>query len=263
MDIAGLGAADVVMPLVTGETWFKVLETVEIKFVGKLHFSIGGKDTMLHVLEELKRNTVAFERAVEYTGPGLKYLLCDARFAISNMTTEFGDIADVFEVDSLVALYPSADDIFPAKNVEGKKLDGVFIGICTTAEEDLILADLVLEQGLKKGYRPSIGGKRCVTPGSLPVIVKLHRLGLVKFYEQAGFEIRTPGCSYEGAIGNLESTATVAASSIEMKIKDPKELIDLIDPEKYKEFLEQWFRSSTTGSITAKVQVFEDNVGWK
>ncbi|CAG8577318.1 8652_t:CDS:2 [Diversispora eburnea] len=357
----GLGAADVVMPLVTGETWFKVPETVEIRFVGQLPFGIGGKDTILYVLGELKRNTVAFERAVEYTGPGLKYLSCDARFAISNMATEFGGIAGVFEgdeitaafiakrknpvhknsalyfradpdavyaethiidlskVDSLVALYPSPDDVVPAKSVEGKKLDGVFIGACTTAEEDLILAALVLEQGLKKGYRPSIGGKRRVTPGSLPIIAKLRRLGLVKFYEQAGFEIGAPGCSYciavaadkagegeiwlssqnrnfrnrmgKGAIGNLASAATVAASSFEMKVKDPRELLDLIDPEKYKEYLEQWLDQgssfvisepnpiladpnnpsslgsdlpppppSFTGSITGKVQVFEDNV---
>ncbi|RHZ55879.1 hypothetical protein Glove_410g14 [Diversispora epigaea] len=209
---------------------------------------------MLHVLEELKRNTVAFERAVEYTGPGLKYLSCDARFAISNMATEFGDIAGAFEGDEITAAFRADPDavyaethIIDLSKVEhqGKKLDGVFSGACTTAE-DLILAALVLEQGLKKGYRPSIGGKRRVTPGSLPIIAKLHRLGLVKFYEQAGFEIRTPGCSYEGeiwlsAIENLASTATVAASSIEMKIKDPRELLDLIDPEKYKEFLEQWF----------------------
>ncbi|RHZ44334.1 hypothetical protein Glove_739g2 [Diversispora epigaea] len=66
-------------------------------------------------------------------------------------------IIDLSKVDSLVASYPSPDDVAPAKNVEGKKSDGVFIGACTTAEEDLILAALVLEQGLKKGYRPSIG----------------------------------------------------------------------------------------------------------
>jgi len=91
----GLGAADVVMPLVTGETWFQVPETVEIRFVGQPAFGIGGKDAILYVLGELKRNTVAFERAVEWTGPGLKYLSCDARFAIANMTTEFGGIAGV------------------------------------------------------------------------------------------------------------------------------------------------------------------------
>jgi homoaconitase/3-isopropylmalate dehydratase large subunit len=91
----GLGAADVVMPLVTGETWFKVPETVEIRFEGDLPRGIGGKDVILFVLGLLKRNTVAFERAVEWTGPGLKHLSCDARFAIANMTTEFGGIAGV------------------------------------------------------------------------------------------------------------------------------------------------------------------------
>ncbi|CAG8561941.1 11642_t:CDS:2 [Ambispora gerdemannii] len=325
----GLGAADVVMPLVTGETWFKVPETVEIRFVGKPPFGIGGKDAILYVLGELKRNTVAFERAVEYTGPGLKYMSCDARFALSNMTTEFGGIAGVFEgdeitaafiakrknpahknsalyfradpdaqyaethiidlskVDSLIALYPSPDNIVPVRKAQGMKLDGVFIGACTTAEEDLILAAMVLEQGLKKGLRPTIHGKRKVTPGSLPIVAKLRRLGLLKVYEQAGFEIGAPG-----AIGNLASAATVAASSFEMQICDPKGLLDLIDRARYEEYLEQWLQkgepiiisepspvlvdpnseqskdslatsqteSSLPSSITGKVQRFEDNV---
>ncbi|KAG9494835.1 hypothetical protein J7337_013064 [Fusarium musae] len=34
----GFGAADVVMPMVTGETWFRVPEVFRIKFVGKLPF---------------------------------------------------------------------------------------------------------------------------------------------------------------------------------------------------------------------------------
>jgi homoaconitase/3-isopropylmalate dehydratase large subunit len=66
----GLGAADVTMGLITGETWFKVPEVVKID-----------------VLQQLKRNTVASDRIVEYTGAGLNYLSPDARFAIANMTT--------------------------------------------------------------------------------------------------------------------------------------------------------------------------------
>ncbi len=83
----GLGVADVTMPLITGETWFKIPESVEIRFINSPPPGIGGKDTILYILKELKRNTVASDRIVEYTGPGLQHLSCDARFAIANMTT--------------------------------------------------------------------------------------------------------------------------------------------------------------------------------
>jgi aconitase B len=92
----GLGAADVTMALVTGEIWFKVPEIVEIRFVGKPPIGIGGKDVILYILQQLKRNTVAADRVVEYTGPGLKYLSCDARFAIANMTTVSVNKATIF-----------------------------------------------------------------------------------------------------------------------------------------------------------------------
>jgi homoaconitase/3-isopropylmalate dehydratase large subunit len=83
----GLGVADVTLPLVSGETWIKVPETVEIRFINKPKPGLGGKDIILYILKELKRNTVAADRIVEYTGPGLQYLSCDARFAFCNMTT--------------------------------------------------------------------------------------------------------------------------------------------------------------------------------
>lgn len=83
----GLGVADVLLPLVTGETWFRIPETVNIRFINQPKPGIGGKDVILYILKELKRNTVASDRIVEYTGPGVKHLSCDARFAIANMTT--------------------------------------------------------------------------------------------------------------------------------------------------------------------------------
>lgn len=83
----GLGVADVFMPLVTGQTWFKVPECISIRFVGETLPGIGGKDVILYILQELKRNTVAASRIVEFSGPGTKHLSIDARFAICNMCT--------------------------------------------------------------------------------------------------------------------------------------------------------------------------------
>ncbi|KAJ1736912.1 hypothetical protein LPJ72_000962 [Coemansia sp. Benny D160-2] len=323
----GMGAADVVMPLVTGETWLQVPETVEIRFVNQPPFGIGGKDIILDVLRQLKRNTVAFERAVEYTGPGLKYMSCDARFACANMATEFGGIAGVFEadeitaayiskrkspeykkhslffradpdaqyaeshvidlsqVDSLVALYPSPDNVVHVDEAK-MDLDGCFIGACTTAEEDLILAGLVLEAGLKKGLVPASHGNRRVTPGSVPILAKLRRLGLVDVYQRAGFTVGAPGCSYclgiaadvagegevwlssqnrnfknrmgPGSIGNLASAATVAASSFNMKVTNPRDLLDLIDRDRYKKMLDIWMDKAEDIVVSEPNPALED-----
>ncbi|KAG9771810.1 Aconitase htyD [Exophiala dermatitidis] len=95
----GMGATDVCMPLVTGQTWFTVPKTVQLRMINKPPRGVGGKDTILYILKQFKRNTIASDRVVEFTGPGMKYLSCDARFAISNMCTEFGAVTAIFESD--------------------------------------------------------------------------------------------------------------------------------------------------------------------
>ena len=294
----GLGAADVVMPMVTGETWFRVPEICRINFVGRLPFGVGGKDVILYILGLFKRNTIAFQRAVEYGGPGLKELSMDARFAIANMTTEFGGMGACFEADestaewisrrphlehqgglyfradasaqyaeirtvnlseveTTIALYPDPDNVVPVREKVGTKLDGCFIGACTTTEEDLIVGGLVLDAGLRAGMVPCDGQRR-VTPGSLSIIKHLERHGILDIYRRAGFDIGAPGCSYcvgindidvagegevwlssqnrnfqnrmgKGAIGSITCTAVVAASSFSMVVTDPRPLLDQID----------------------------------
>ena len=59
---------------------------------------------MLYTLGQLKCNTVAIGRCVEWTGT-IGALSCDARFAISNMTAEFGGIAGIFPADDVTASY--------------------------------------------------------------------------------------------------------------------------------------------------------------
>lgn len=168
---------------------------------------------------------------------------------------------DLSKVKPFIAKYPNPDDVVPVTDFEGTKLDGVFIGACTTAEEDILLGALVLEQGFKMGKTPVARGKRKVTPGSRPIVKKLEETGLADVYRKAGFEIGIPGCSYcvgmsadkagegevwlssqnrnfenrmgRGSIGNLASAATVAASSFDMKASDPTSLIEAIDLERW------------------------------
>lgn len=105
-------------------------------------------------------------------------------------------IIDLSKVEPSIARYPSPDDVVPIAELEGTHLDGCFIGACTTTEEDLISAALVLEQGLKKGFRPVKSGTRKVVAGSRPILHKLRETGLADIYIHAGFEVGVPGCSY-------------------------------------------------------------------
>lgn len=103
---------------------------------------------------------------------------------------------DLREAKPFIAKYPRPDDVVPVTELEGMELDGCFIGACTTAEEDILLGALVLEEGLKMGKKPTAKGKRKVVPGSRPIRHRLEQTGLADVYRAAGFEIGIPGCSY-------------------------------------------------------------------
>ena len=102
---------------------------------------------------------------------------------------------DLSKVESTIAVYPSPDNVVSVSEKSDLRLDGVFIGACTTTEEELILGALVLQVGLKEGL-PLAKGQRRVVAGSLPIVDKLKKLGLLEIYEAAGFIRGVPGCSY-------------------------------------------------------------------
>lgn len=105
-------------------------------------------------------------------------------------------IIDLAQVESFVAKYPKPDDVVPVSELTGLELQGCFIGACTTAEEDLVLAALLLEEAMKRGARPVKMGKRKVIPGSRPILSNLRKHGLTDTFEAAGWEIGVPSCSY-------------------------------------------------------------------
>src|SRR5437588_10432283 len=239
----GLGGADIVVAMVLGTSWIEVPEAISVEYSGQLPFGFGGKEVILRTLALLGRNTVAMERSVEYRGEGVKQLSTDSRFAIANMTAEFGGLNGIFEADEVtaawlagradvddpqaaqpmrtfradsgapdvakyevklseiepqVALPFSPDKVVPVSEVQGMALDGLFIGACTTTEEELVLGALVLEaeekRTGKKGRKPP-HPKQLVVPGDLSIQENLRRAGLWEIYQRNGFRIGPPGCS--------------------------------------------------------------------
>ena len=164
-------------------------------------------------------------------------------------------------LEPLVAKPFSPDNVVPLSQHVGMPVHGVFIGACTTTEEELVLGALVLEQALRRGIEPTGTGRRLVVPGDLSIQGRLYEAGLWRFYEQAGFQIDPPGCSMclgvasqragkgetwlssqnrnypnrmgEGSLAWLASGPTVAASAMGMTVRDPRPLLAKIDQQRY------------------------------
>jgi len=151
----------------------------------------------------------------------------------------------------------SPDNVCDVGKVAGEVLDGCFIGACTTTEEELILAGLVLEGAMAAGCQPVASERRLMVPGSLEIAGRLRDAGLLDTYRRAGFRIGEPGCSMcigmasdraqpgetwlssqnrnfpnrmgAGSIAWLASAVTVAASAFDLRITDPVPLLAELD----------------------------------
>lgn len=73
----------------------------------------------------------------------------------------------------------------------GKAVDYVFIGSCTNAR----IEDLRQVASLVRGRKRAEGVEVWVVPGSKQVEEQARREGLDKIFSEAGFELRSPGCS--------------------------------------------------------------------
>jgi aconitate hydratase/homoaconitate hydratase len=301
----GLGGADVAVAMVLGESWIEVPEAISVEYEGKLPFGLGGKDVILKTLGTLKRNTVAMERSVEYRGSAAKTFSTDMRFTICNMTAELGGLNGIFEADAVVAswlgdrkshhetaryfgadadapfverfridlssLAPqvakpfSPDNVADVTTYAGQPLDGLFIGACTTTEEELVLGALVLEEAWRGKAPLAPQAKRLVVPGSREIEQRLRERGLWAHYEKAGFRVGPPGCSMclgvaseragkgenwlssqnrnfpnrmgEGSLAWLASGATVAASAASMTISDERPVLAKIDADRFEKLM--------------------------
>jgi homoaconitate hydratase len=88
----------------TGEFWWQIPRSIQVVLEGQLPEGATGKDVIISLCG-LYNHDEALNAAVEFTGPGVASLSMDARFSISNMSTEWGPLVGWFPVDDVTIQY--------------------------------------------------------------------------------------------------------------------------------------------------------------
>ena len=276
----GMGASDIALAWASGRTWLRVPETVRTRARGRFQPGVSAKDLALHVARTIGADGARYA-AVEYLG--LDHLPLADRQTLACMTTELGGkvglipptgaIADEFpapewlaadpdapcrrEVDvdlsrlaPLVATPPAVDTVAEASQLEGVKVDQVFIGTCTNGR----LADLRAAARILRGQRVARGVRLIVVPASSRVLADAVADGTLATLLEAGATIGTPGCgpcigrhlgvlgagevclstgnrNFRGRMGSpeariyLASAEVAAATAVAGRIADPREVM--------------------------------------
>jgi homoaconitate hydratase len=88
----------------TGEFWWQIPRSIKVVLEGELPPGTTGKDIII-ALCGLYNHDEVLNAAVEFDGPGAASLPMDARFSISNMSTEWGPLLGWFPVDEVTIEY--------------------------------------------------------------------------------------------------------------------------------------------------------------
>jgi homoaconitate hydratase len=88
----------------TGEFWWQIPRSVQVVLESRLPAGATGKDVII-ALCGLYNHDEVLNAAVEFSGPGVASLSMDARFTISNMSTEWGPLVGWFPCDQVTLAY--------------------------------------------------------------------------------------------------------------------------------------------------------------
>lgn len=100
----GVGSTDLAAVMATGYCWFKVPESIKFIYKGKMSKWVGGKDLILFTIGKIGVDGALY-MAMEFTGPVIKKLPMDDRFAMCNMAIEAGGKSGIIEPDGIARDY--------------------------------------------------------------------------------------------------------------------------------------------------------------
>jgi len=240
----GMGATDVAAIWLTGETWFRVPETIGIHLEGRFTGAAEAKDLALAYVSALGMDGATYQ-ALEFVGNPVSYLSMDDRLVLANLSVEAGAKAGMFYADDvtirflkehgheascqvpepctyrqeldldlsdivpLVAVPHRVDTVKPVDALAGLPVDQVFVGTCTNGR----YSDLARFARAVRGKKVAV--RTIVVPASVSVLEKTIRTGVLADIISAGCTIGTPGCGpclgyHMGVIGEGEVCLSTA-----------------------------------------------------
>jgi 3-isopropylmalate/(R)-2-methylmalate dehydratase large subunit len=263
----GMGDQDIAAAFAFGKVWFKVPETVKVEFRGLPRPGTGAKDVGLALLRHFGANGL-LGCAAELYGPYADGLDLAGRITIASLATEMGAIIlffppsdavlkharkatgrrglkpvladagaayarveslDLSEVGAFVARPGHPEDVVPLSEVQGRRVDSVFIGSCTNGRyEDLAEAAAVL-----KGRKAAPGVVLKIVPTTDAVWRRAMKDGLFKVFKEAGALISNAGCGgcAAGQVGqNGPGEVTVSTGNRNFAGKQGKGEVYLASP---------------------------------
>lgn len=239
----GVGCTDYLYAMVTGKSWVLVPETLRFNLTGKLPEGVYARDLILTIIGKIGANGANY-KAMEFAGDGMKNLTMSDRIAICNLCVEAGAKTALMEVDDIALHYlhehgrePKAcfasdadahfaavydidlstitpivakphfvDNVCPAKEAAGVKIDEAFLGSCNNGR----IEDLRVGAELLKGHKVHPLVRFLVVPASQAVYQQALKEGLLKIFMEAGAIVMNPNCSVcwgscQGVIGEGET----------------------------------------------------------
>jgi methanogen homoaconitase large subunit len=240
----GVGATDMAAIWMTGETWFRVPESIGIHLSGALSGAAEAKDLALTYVGRLGMDGATYQ-ALEFIGEGAAALPMDDRLTLCNLAVETGAKAGMFYADNITVQYlavaghevrrqepescryqqelvfdltdivpviavpPRVDTIRPVSDLAGLPLDQVFVGTCTNGR----YSDLARFARIVKGRKVAV--RTILVPASRAVLQEAIMTGVLADLVEAGCAIGTPGCgpclgAHMGVIGEGEVCLSTA-----------------------------------------------------
>ncbi|WP_406671402.1 3-isopropylmalate dehydratase large subunit [Methanolobus sp. ZRKC4] len=283
----GIGSTDMAAVFASGKLWFKVPETIRFEVEGKLPKNVYSKDVILHLIGDVGAEGARY-KAAEYAGSTIRSMPMSERMTVSNMAIEMGGKAGIIEADKVTEKYlkermpdyefdpywasdedseyelheydvsnlepqvacpHNVDNVKPVTEVEGTKVDQVFVGSCTNGRfEDIeVVAKMMGDEPVAKDVR------LLIIPASRTEYMKVLKAGYIEQFMEAGAMVESPCCgpcmggsfgllgdgevglatsnrNFKGREGSpqsfvyLSSPATAAASALTGEITDPRKI---------------------------------------
>ena len=224
----GIDRTEAASLLLTGETWFKVPETIRITLTGRLPEMVTAKDLILTIIGKVGADGADY-CSVEFWGDSGS-LTIDDRFTIANMGVEMGAKNAVFPVDEItkgylqeigvkrtswnaewadegatyrqelawnmaevvpaIAVPHKVDKYKPVAEMAGLEIQQCLIGTCTNGRA----SDIAIAAGILCGKKVSANTRLLILPASRAELEKALDSGDIQTLVSAGAVLLPPGC---------------------------------------------------------------------